>query len=398
MPPLVIFSALVIAATTVVAVTPAQATSQSFAGTTVDVNSTYYPSYLLGSTVYSPISFTSLMPELGSARGANVVVTFLKGGSSLGTCTISAGSTTCGSGAVSLSGLTAGTNVITSRFTMGATSSDFTGTIFAVVATSPTFTLEWQDAAGTWIVGSGGPALPLMGTTALRCSVVNNANAEITWRSLALRATLLPSGSLTLPVTETLAAGATGHYAIYSGSVHGIASANCSGGGTLTDYEGVGGGNGLGITAVDGTIEVDQTPAPGTTVTITGTGVYPGHAASYAVLLDDDAVAGSPVSTTGPDYDFSVDVDVPSDLDPGEHMLKVVETASGKSVAFAAFPFTVAEPPAVELPAGGGDAQLPATGPSLSGNTLAAVSTLALLVTGAGLALVVSARRRRRAE
>jgi hypothetical protein len=66
--------------------------------------------------------------------------------------------------------------------------------------------------------------------------------------------------------------------------------------------------------------------------------------------------------------------------------------------ALAAFPFTVAEPPATELPAGSGESQLPTTGPSFSGNTLAAVSTLALLVTGAGVALVISARRRHRSE
>jgi hypothetical protein len=232
---------------------------------------------------------------------------------------------------------------------------------------------------------------------------VNNSNAPITWTSLSANATLLPSGSISIPIRDTIAGGATAYFNLYSGSIFGISAASCGGGGAYAHGNTMGGGTGIGIAAVSGTIEIDQTPAPGTTVTITGDGVYSGTAGSYAVLLDDVAVDGSPVSTTGPDYDFSVDVNVPSDLAPGEHMLKVVETASGRNVAFAAFTFTVpeppaTEPPATELPAGGGEPQLPTTGPSFPGNTAAAVSTLALLVSGAGVALVISARRRRRSE
>jgi hypothetical protein len=404
MPPLVLFSALAISATltavsTVVAVTPAQATDQAFFGTTGNVRA---PSalagsdMLIGSTAYVSSTGGSLQPYIATPIATDMPVTITRSGATVGTCTISAGGTWCDINTGS--SLPAGATAVTVRFATAGSSADFTGTLFSVVETYPTFSMEWQDAAGTWIVGSGGPAVPIMGTTALRCTIVNNSNAPITWTSLSATATLLPSGSISIPVRETLAGGTTGHYDVYSGSVSGIGSASCSGGGQLFNGYGVGGGSGLGRTAVSGTIEIDQTPAPGTTVTITGDGVYSGTAGSYAVLLDDVAVDGSPVSTTGPDYDFSVDVNVPSDLAPGEHMLKVVETASGKNVAFAAFPFTVAEPPATELPAGGGEPQLPTTGPSFPGNTVAAVSTLALLVSGAGVALVISARRRRRSE
>ena len=404
MPPLVLFSALAITAaltavSTVVAVTPAQATDQAFFGTTGNVRA---PSalagsnMLIGSTAYVSSTGGSLQPYIATPIATDMPVTITRSGATVGTCTIYAGGTWCDINTGS--SLPAGATAVTVRFATAGSSADFTGTLFSVVETYPTFSMEWQDAAGTWIVGSGGPAVPIMGTTALRCTIVNNSNAPITWTSLTANATLLPSGSISIPIRETLAGGTTGHYDVYSGSVSGIDSANCSGGGQLFNGFGVGGGNGLGRTAVSGTIEIDQTPAPGTTVTITGDGVYSGTAGSYAVLLDDVAVDGSPVSTTGPDYDFSVDVNVPSDLAPGEHMLKVVETASGKNVAFAAFPFTVPEPPATDLPAGGGEPQLPTTGPSFPGNAVAAVSTLALLVSGAGVALVISARRRRRSE
>jgi len=339
---------------------------------------------------------STLQPYIATPIATDMPVTITRTGATVGTCTIYAGATWCDINTGT--SLPAGATAVTVRFATAGSSADFTGTLFSVVGTYPTFSMEWQDAAGNWIVGTGGPPLPLMGMTALRCVIVNNSNGAIIWSSLTLSSSLSPSGSLIIPIRETLEGGATGYYSMYSGSVFGISSSSCYGGGQLPNGYGVGGGNGLGITPVAGTIAVDQTPAPGTTVTITGDGVRMGTAGSYAVLLDDDAVDGSPVSTTAPDYDFSVDVDVPSDLDPGEHMLKVVETASGKNVAFAAFPFTVAEPPATELPAGGGESQLPTTGPSFSGNTLAAVSTLALLVTGAGVALVISARRRRRSE
>jgi hypothetical protein len=314
MPPLVFFSALAIAAsltavTNVVSVTPAQAIEQSFFGTTGDVRvpaATAGNEKLIGSTAYVPITGGTLQPYIATPIATDMPVTITRAGATVGTCTIYAGGTWCDINTGT--SLPAGATAVTVRFATGGTTADFTGTLFAVVETYPTFTLEWRDAAGTWIVGTGGPPLPLMGTTALRCTVLNNSNGAITWRSLNLNATLVsPNGSISIPIRETLAAGATGHYDMYSGSVFRVVFAICSGGGQLPTGNGAGGGNGLGVTAVDGTIAIDQTPAPGTKVTITGDGVYTGSARSYAVLLDNVAVAGSPVSTRAPDYDFSID-------------------------------------------------------------------------------------------
>jgi hypothetical protein len=406
MPPLAFFSALAITAaltavSTVVAVSPAQATEQSFFGTTGDVlapAALVGNDKLIGSTAYVPSTGGTLQPYIATPIATDMPVTISRVGGTVGTCTIYAGGTWCNINTGT--SLPAGATAVTVRFATAGSTADFAGTVFSVVETYPTFSMEWQDAAGTWIVGSGGPAVPIMGTTALRCTIINNSNGDIIWRSLNLNGTLLPSGSVSIPIRETLAGGTTGHYDVYSGSVFGIAAGSCSGGGQLPTGSGVGNGTGLGVIAVSGTIDVDQTPAPGTTVTITGDGVYTGTAGSYAVLLDDVALDESPVSTTAPDYDFSVDVDVPSDLEPGEHMLKVVETASGKNVAFAAFPFTVpeppaAEPPAAELPAADVGSTLASTGQALPVSVLVGASTVSALVIAAGAALIISARRRR---
>ena len=399
-PPPVLLSALAItvaltAVSTVVAVTPAQATEQSFFGTTGDVLAPVAPvgnDILLGSTAYVSLTGGTLGPTISAAIATDIVVTITRPGATVGTCTIVAGETNCFFSPVSLP---AGATVVTVRFATAGSTADFTGTLFAVVESRPTIFLEWQDAAGTWLDGTF-PHPPIMGTTTLRCVTVNNSNAPLSWTGLTATATLLPSGSISIPIRDTVAGGETAYFNMYSGSIFGIISASCSGGARFASGYSTGTGNGLGANPVTGTIDIDQTPAPGTTVTITGDGVDMGYDRSYAVLLDNVAVAGSPVTTSSPGWDFSVDVNVPSDLAPGDHMLKVVELASGRNVAFAGFPFTVPEPPPTELPAGGGEPQLPTTGPSFPGNTVATVSTLALLVSGAGVALVISARRRRR--
>jgi hypothetical protein len=397
MPPLVLFSALAITAaltavSTFVAVTPAQATEQSFFGTTGDVLAPVAPvgnDKLIGSTAYVSVTGGTLGPTISAAIATDIVVTITRPGATVGTCTILAGGTNCFFTPVSLP---AGATVVTVRFATAGSSADFTGTIFGVVQSAPTIFLEWQDAAGTWINGTF-PHPPIMGTTTLRCVTVNNSNAPLTWTSLSATATLFPSGSISIPIRETLAGGATGYYNIYSGSIFGIGSGACGGGAQYASGYNTGNGNGLGPYPISGTIDIDQTPAPGTTVTITGEGVRMGVDASYAVLLDNVAVAGSPVTTSSPGWDFSVDVNVPSDLAPGDHMLKVVELASGRNVAFAGFPFTVPE-----LPATDSDSKLAATGQALSGNVLIAASTVSALVVAAGAALIISARRRRQSE
>jgi hypothetical protein len=186
-----------------------------------------------------------------------------------------------------------------------------------------------------------------------------------------------------------VAAGAVGYYVAYSGPVSNAGAGSCSGSVTFASGSGSGNGNGVGITRMTGTIDVNQTPAPGTTVTVTGDNVGP-NSGSYSIRLDDVAVAGSPVSTTGPDFDFTLDVPIPALMAPGVHTVTVVETISGRNAALAAFPFTVPEPPATDS-----GSTLAATGQALSGNVLIAASTVSALVVAAGAALIISARRRR---
>jgi len=395
MPPLAFFSALAIAATAVatatfVAVTPAQATGQSFAGTTVDVRAPAALAgndKLIGSTAYVPLTAGSLQPFIPAPIATDIVVTIVRVGSTVGTCTIFAGGTFCDINAGS--SLVAGATAVTVRFATAGSTADFAGTLFAVTATAPSVGLEWQDAAGRWIDGTGA-ALPLLGNTALRCVVTNNSNAPMTFGSFSSNVSRVSGSPVITAITGNLAAGAVGYYGAYSGPVSNAGAGSCSGSVTLASGSGSGGGNGLGISRMTGTIDVNHTPAPGTTATVTGDNVGP-TSGSYSIRLDDVAVAGSPVSTIGPDFDFTLDVNIPALMAPGVHMLTVVETRSGRNAALAAFPFTVAVP----VPSGSGNnSQLAATGLVLSANTLAAAATLASLVMAAGAALIIWARRR----
>ena len=397
MPPLAFFSALAIAATafataTFVAVTPAQATGQSFAGTTVDVRAPAALAgndKLIGSTAYVPVTGGTLQPFIPAPIATDIVVTISRVGATVGTCTIFAGGTFCDINTGS--SLVAGATAVTVRFSTAGSTADFAGTLFAVTGTAPSVGLEWQDAAGRWIDGTG-TALPLLGNTALRCIVTNNSNAPMTFGSFSstiYRAS--PLAPVTIAITGNLAAGAVGYYGTYSGPVSNAGSGACSGSVTFASGSGSGNGNGAGVQPMTGTIDVNHTPAPGTTVTVTGDNVRY-LSTPYSIRLDDVAVAGSPVSATGPDFDFTLDVPIPALMAPGVHMLTVVETSSGRNAALAAFPFTVAVP----VPSGSANnSQLAATGPALSANTVAAAGTLAALVVAAGAALIVSARRRR---
>jgi hypothetical protein len=393
MPPLAFFSAFAIAATafataTFVAVTPAQATGQSFAGTTVDVRAPASGDNLIGSTAYVPVTGGTLQPFIPAPIATDIVVTISRVGATVGTCTIFAGGTFCNINTGS--SLVAGATAVTVRFATAGSTADFAGTLFAVTGTAPSVGLEWQDAAGRWIDGTGAP-LPLLGNTALRCVVTNNSNAPMTFGSFYSSVTPVSGSPVTTAITGNLAAGAVGYYVAYSGPVSNAGGGSCSGSVTFASGSGSGSGNGLGISRMTGTIVVNQTPAPGTTVTVTGDNVGP-TSGSYSIRLDDVAVAGSPVSTTSPDFDFTLDVNIPALIALGVHTVTVVETSSGRNAALAAFPFTVPEP----VPSGSGNnSQLAATGPALSANTVAAAATLASLVMVAGAALIVSARRRR---
>lgn len=378
-PPLAVLAVATIAIG-VVAVSPAQAAPQSLSGTTVDVIVQPSGDALLGSTAYVPVSGGSLVPTLAASLGSDVVVTVLNGATTVGTCTIATGDTACG---FSTGGsLPAGATTVTVRFVMDATTVNYTGTIFAVTNTPPTVRIEWQDAAGTWIDGSQ-IGLLLRGSTALRCVVTNNSNAPVTFTSFGSLFVLSDSSTVAVPITGTLAAGTVGYYPIWTGLASETSGAYCSGGLLLRDGTGNGNGTDGGVIPIGGAITVDRTPAPGATVTITGDLLVPPVVTEYSVLLDGVAVAGSPVRVSGPDFDFTIDVVIPASLAPGDHVVTVVATFSGRDSALAAFPFEVAAP------------QLAATGSALDAGALSGPVALALLVIGAGALLTVTARRRR---
>lgn len=362
-------------AASVVGLSPAQASPQSLFGTTVEVVATTSGDSLLGGTAYIQSGGTPLLVTLGDPLASDVTVTLLQGVDTLDACTITAGLDACVMN--TYTPLPVGANPVTVRFVSGATTVDYTGTLFAVANIAPTVRIEWQDAAGAWVDGSG-TGLPLRGPTALRCAVTNNSNAPITFTSFSSTVSLLPSGSSTVAITGTLAAGAIGYYPIWSGLASEASSASCSGSVSVLDGTGNGGGVGGGVIPIGGTITVDRTPAPGTTVTLTGDNVVPTLVPEYAVLLDGVPVAGSPVAAPGPDYDFTLDVDVPASLAPGDHVLTVVLSFNGRDVAIAAFPFAVAEP------------QLAATGAAMD----APLGLGALMLLGLGTALLLGTRQR----
>lgn len=358
---------------TLVAASPAQAAEQPLFGTTVDVFAPTSGDSLLGGVAH--ISSTgALVVQLDSPLGSDVDVSILRGGLVDTSCTIDAGLSGC---TLLAGGLFAnGANAVTVRFTMGATTVDYAGTLFIVTSDAPTFRVQWRDAAGEWVDGSG-VGLPLfVGQTALRCTITNNSNAPITLTTVS--ATVSGGADpVTAPLTGTIGAGATGTFDVWSGAVDSL-SVSCTGSVTLRSGIGSGGGNGGGLTPVGGTIELDQTPAPGVTVTLTGDNITPPVISTFAVLLDGVEVSGSPVSITSPDFDFATTITIPSSLAPGSHAITLVGAYEGREITFAFFPFEVAQP------------ELAATGATLDVPAGIGLSTLIV-----GLALIAGARMRR---
>lgn len=372
-PALALLAAASLGAALVVAA-PAQAAPQSLFGTTVNVVAQPSGNSLIGGTAYVSAVGGALLAVLGAPLGFDVVVSLRDGGGEVTSCTVVSGNTVC---SLTTTGFSDGATPVTVRVAGNATTTDFSGTVFVVTNTPPSVSIEWRDAAGTWINGSG-TSVPLRGDTAVRCVVTNNSNAPITFASFQGEAFFSPSGSQVTPVTGTLAGGATGFYTVWSGPASTVTSASCSGGVTLSDGTGTGNGNGGGTIPIGGTITVDRTPAPGTTVTITGDEIIPPVVSEYAVLLDGVPVAGSPVAAPGPDFGFTLAVTIPTGLAPGEHVLSVVAEYGDVDSALAAFRFTVPEP------------ALAATGATTDAAPLLGG---ALLLLGAG-ALLLAARRR----
>lgn len=366
-------------AASALAVSPAQAAPQSLFGTTVDVFSPITSESLLGSTVYVPEVTPILVVEIGDAQATDIDVTLLAGVTTIDSCAILAGGTTCGLS--SLGGLPDGATAVTVQFEMGAATDTVSGTVFVVTNDAPTFRIEWRDAAGLWVDGTG-IGIALRGATALRCVITNNSNAAITFDTVTAMIELNPSGTEAVPITGTLAAGAVGRFTVWSGLAPAIDNVSCSGGVGLRDGTGAGGGNGGGVIAMGGTITIDRTPAPGQTVTITADGVTPPLVSEYSVLLDGVPVSGSPVLAPAPDFGFEIDIAVPASLAAGDHVIAVVVTYQGRDTAIAAFPFQVAAP------------ELAATGAQLDASSAAWFGLAGLLVLAVGGALLLASRRR----
>ncbi len=364
---------LALAATTLV-VAPAHAQVETLFGTTVEVIILPSSDSLLGETAYVPSTGGGVIVTIGAVQVEDVVFELREGATVLSTCTIPSGGGSCSTGVPSLSG---GAHAVTARFTKGATVVDLTGTLFSVISAAPSVALEWQDASGAWVDGSSA-GLPLFGDIAMRCAVTNNSNAPFTFNSFTGSVSFSGAPPAT-SITGSLAAGATGHYPIWSGPSSVGPSGSCNGGVTLADGTGTGNGIGGGVIPVGGTIEVGPALAPGRTVTVSAEGLVPPVVSTYEVLFDGEPVDGSPVSVSAPDFDFVIDVDIPANLVTGTHALTVVASYAGRDIVFAYFPLTIEAP---ALPATGSDAVVPTA------------AGLGLLFLGASL-LVLMARRRR---
>lgn len=360
---------------------PAQAASQPLFGTTGDV--TIYPAAtsLFGGTAYAPPSGGGAVVTLGAAQLADVDFVLREGATIFAACTVSAGATGCGSSLT----LPVGSHNVTADFTQSAVTVSIPATLVGVDNVAPTVALEWQDASGAWLDGSGAGVL-LHGATAARCVVTNNSNAPMTFNSFTGTTTYVGGGPDAVSLTGTLAAGATGEYALWSGSANQSPSAICSGSVAFPDGTANGGGTSGGVIALTGSFSISPSPAPGVTVTVTGTALVPPAIQSFPVTLDGVAVAGSPGLTVPPNFDLSVDVAIPSSLAPGTHVIAVHSLYGGRDVVLAQFAFTVA-------------AQAPTNGPAATGLAATGVDMMPTFVVGGvlvllGAVLLLTLRRR----
>lgn len=149
----------------------------------------------------------------------------------------------------------------------------------------------------------------------------------------------------------------------------------------------------------------------GDTTTISGQGWLPGSTVTISILSDHEILGRTEVAADG---SFSTEVTIPTDLAPGEHVLRVEGTDADGEPTRVETTFTVAapddqpgrdadspdedspgeEPPADspgEEPSPGEDGDLAATGAGLLG----ALASVAVLL-AVGWALVRFARQRRR--
>lgn len=136
---------------------------------------------------------------------------------------------------------------------------------------------------------------------------------------------------------------------------------------------------------------------PGDTTTISGQGLLPGSTVTISVLSERRILGRTEVAADG---SFSTQVTIPTDLSPGEHVLRVEGTDADGEPTRVETTFVVEaaddqpgrdeDPPGAEPPPGE-DGDLAATGAGLLGAVASAAVLLAV-----GWALVRFARQRRR--
>lgn len=277
-------------------------------------------------------------------------MTVTEGVAELAACTIAVAAQGCSGNFVAL---TAGAHSVTYTFDDGVNTVSFAGTIFAVTAVAPTVTIEWQDADGTWIDGSGG-GVPLLGSadTAARCVITNNSNAFISLASFTA-AIGHPVGSHTLvPLTGTVDPGSARAFTTYAGPVSDVTNHHCTGGITFAFGDGSGGGIGGTRFLIEGNITASPLNVdPGDTVTVTATGLLPPVSSVYTVTVNGVAAPGSPTTLVMPGGDLSFDVVFPTS---GTYTLAVHNVYSGQTITFASFTVNV-----TGLAATGADATVP---------------------------------------
>lgn len=291
----------------------------------------------LGETTYVPLSGGAVVANTSSAVGANTVLTVTEGVTLLATCTISVGGTGCSTG---LPVLSAGAHSVTYTFDDGVGTVSFGGTIFAVTTTPPTIAIEWQDADGTWIDGTDS-AVPLLASasTAGRCLVTNNSNAPATFNGFSTTVNHPVGPPTIVALTDTLAAGETRSFAMYSGLAEAVSNYGCSGGVTFPPNLGSGAGAGGTVVPVEGTLAASLlTVDPGDTVSITGSGLIPALSSSYAITVNGVAASGSPTTLVMPGSDLSFDVVFPTS---GTYTLAVHNVFGGQDITFASFTVNV---------------------------------------------------------
>lgn len=352
---------------------PAYAAQQSGLGTTLDVTIQPGTQSALEETAYLPVGGGTAIADTGDAVAADTTMTITEGATTLMSCTIVTGNTQCGD---TVPAIDPGANNVVYTFDNGTSSVAFNGVLFGVTNVAPTVTLEWQDADGDWIDGSA-IGIPLFSSavTTARCTVTNNGNAPATLAG-ATGTVGHPSASDTIvPLSGTIASGATQSFPLWTGTASGVSTAGCS---VPIDFPASSGSNGNGtgggVILIGGTITTSALAIPpGGTVSVAGAGLMPPINTTYHVTVNGAPAPGSPVTITVPAGEFDLDVVFPT---AGTYTLAVHNDASPTDITFATFTVTV------------GVAEIADTG--ADENATLAVAGLLVL---AGSALLVLRRR-----